>query len=254
MLPLERQRRIEALIRTKREAKVTELADLLGVSLATVRRDLMEMERLGMIRRVHGGAVLADPWIITESPVVQRESLNIEYKRRIGQRASELVNDDDIIIISSGSTTLELARRLGGKRNLTVITNALNIAYALIPYPEITTVVLGGYLRHSELSLLGHLTEQALQGLRANKLFIGAFALDPTYGLSGDYLPEVRTDQSLVAAASKVIVLADHSKLGKKHMVQVAPITAIHTLVTDSDAPPEQIAAFKAVGMEVLLA
>ncbi|MBI4758102.1 MAG: DeoR/GlpR transcriptional regulator [Chloroflexi bacterium] len=254
MLPLERQRRIEAFLKSNHEARVTQLSKMLGISLATVRRDLAEMEEVGVIRRVHGGAVLADQKISVEPPVLQREPLNREYKRRIGQVAAGLVADGDIIIISSGTTTLELARCLGSKQNVTVITNALNIAYALSLFPELAVVVLGGYLRHSEFSLLGHLTEQALQGLYAVKLFIGAFALDSTYGLSGDYLSEVHTDQVLIAAASQVIVLADHTKLGQKHLVQVAPITAIHTLITDSDAPPEQIAAFKAAGLEVLLA
>lgn len=254
MLPLERQRRIAAFLRSNHEARVAQLSKMLGVSLATIRRDLAEMENVGIIRRVHGGAVLADQKIGVELPVLQRELVNREYKRRIGAKAADLVADGDIIIISSGTTTLELARRLGDKQNVTVITNALTIAYTLSSFPEIAVVVPGGYLRHSELSLLGHLTEQALQSLRANKTFIGAFALDATYGLSGDYLPEVRTDQALIAAASRVIVLADHTKLGQKHLVQVAPISAIHTLITDSDAPPEQVAAFRAAGLEVLLA
>jgi DeoR/GlpR family transcriptional regulator of sugar metabolism len=254
MLPLERQRRIIAALRANHGATVTQLSQLLGVSLATIRRDLAEMESVGLIRRVHGGAVLPEEELGVSPSVSQRTLLNSDYKRRIGEVAATLVADGDVIMISSGTTTLEFARHLGDKQNLTVITNAINIAYVLSSFPNLMVVVLGGYLHHSELSLLGHLTEQALQRLHAPKFFTATPAIDATYGLSNDYLPEVRTDQALIAAASQVIVLADHTKLGQRRTVQVAPITAVHTLVTDADASPEQVAAFKEAGLTVILA
>ncbi|MBC7264753.1 MAG: DeoR/GlpR transcriptional regulator [Chloroflexi bacterium] len=252
MLSAERQREILRLIRERRRATVAELSERFGVSPATVRRDLDALEDEGVIRRSHGGAVVAER-ATPEPPIIQRMMENEEEKRRIGQAAAKLIQDGETIFLGSGTTTFEVARHLTGKKNLTVITNALNIVNLLADQPEITVVVTGGLLRHSELSMIGHITEQTLKELRANKVIMGMRAISVQDGLTSDYLPETMTDRAIIQSASEVILVADHSKFGKVSTVLVAPVTAVHKVVTDSAAPSDIVAELRRLGIEVIL-
>lgn len=253
MLSAERQREILRLIRERRRATVAELSERFGVSPATVRRDLDVLEGEGVIRRSHGGAVVAER-AAPEPPIIQRMMENEEEKRRIGQAAAKLIQDGETIFLGSGTTTFEVARHLVGKKNLTVITNALNIVNLLAEQPDITVVVTGGLLRHSELSMIGHITEQTLKELRANKVIMGMRAISVQEGLTSDYLPETMTDRAIIQSASEVILVADHSKFGKVSTVLVAPVTAVHRIVTDSAAPADIVAELRKLGIEVILA
>lgn len=231
---------------------MAELSERFGVSPATVRRDLDALEDEGVIRRSHGGAVVAER-ATPEPPIIQRMMENEEEKRRIGQAAAKLIQDGETIFLGSGTTTFEVARHLTGKKNLTVITNALNIVNLLADQPEITVVVTGGLLRHSELSMIGHITEQTLKELRANKVIMGMRAISVQDGLTSDYLPETMTDRAIIQSASEVILVADHSKFGKVSTVLVAPVTAVHKVVTDSAAPSDIVAELRRLGIEVIL-
>jgi DeoR/GlpR family transcriptional regulator of sugar metabolism len=252
MISLQRQKQLLEYIAARESAQVTELSSAFGVSLSTVRRDLNEMEQSGLVRRIHGGVVLAEQR--DESPLVQRASRYPEHKRRIGQAAAELVQDGSTIILTAGTTTGAMAPFLKSKRDLTVITNALHVAYQLASYPHINVIVLGGWLRHSESSLLGHLTAQALQDLRADQVFIGAFGLDMEHGLVGTYMQEVETDRRIIAAARKLVVLADHSKFSMTGSVRLASFDVVSTVVTDTEAPATTVEALRARGIEVVQA
>jgi DeoR/GlpR family transcriptional regulator of sugar metabolism len=140
------------------------------------------------------------------------------------------------------------------RQNLTVITNVINIAYKLAAYPHITVIVLGGWLRHSEFSLLGHLTQNALKDLYASKIFHGTFGLDPDYGLTGTYVQEVETDRYLINAASQLIVLADSSKFSQVGPSRLVPIDRIHTLITNPQSPETAISKLQSQGVEVIFA
>jgi DeoR/GlpR family transcriptional regulator of sugar metabolism len=223
------------------------------VSEATIRRDLEKLDSEGEIRRAHGGAVAVER-AAPEPPVVHRLVENEEEKRRIGQAAAQLVQDGDVIFLGSGTTTLEVARNLDDKENLTVITNALNIANQLADKQNITVIVTGGLLRHSELSLIGHITEQALKELRADKVIMGMRAISIEEGLTNDYLPETMTDRAIIDFSSEVILLADHTKFGKVSTALVAPVSSVSKIVTDTAAPPEVIEELKKLGIEVMLA
>lgn len=252
MLSAQRQKRFLTYITTHQSAKVSELGSTFNVSLATVRRDLKELEESGLIRRVHGGALLLDDGV--ESPAEQRTAVHSSAKQRIGAAAAALVHDSSTILLTSGSTTEAMLPFLAAKTDLTVITNAINIAYHLARCPSINVVVLGGWLRHSELSLLGHITIQALHDLRADTVFHGTFGLDPQHGLTGSYLPEVQTDRQLIAAAGKLVVVADHTKFGQVGPVRLAPIESVATVVTDTDAPANKVAALRAHSIDVIQA
>ena len=252
MLSLDRQKRILDLMKKRKSALVSDLSDQLGISLSTVRRDLSELEERGIVQRVHGGAVLLEE--SDEAPVTLRADLHREQKQRIGAQAGELVNDGDTIILTAGSTVEAMLPHLIDKRNLTIITNVINLAYRLSAYPHITVIVLGGWLRHSEFSLLGHITQQSLKDLHANKIFHGTYGLDSSYALTGVYVQEVETDRFLINAAAQLIVLADSSKFNHAGAIRLVPSDNIHTLITDTDAPANAVADLQSVGIQVLLA
>jgi len=250
--PNERQKKILDLLEQRENARVSELSVLLGVSVATIRRDLNKLREMGEIERFHGGAVISLP-SAPEPPVIQRSGENIAEKERIGKTAAALVQDGDVIFIGSGTTTLEVARNLVGSKNLTVITNALTVVNMLSNEESITLVTMGGIFRRSELSFIGHLAEHALSELRPQKVIMGIRAISLQDGLTSDYLPEVNTDRAIIHAASEVIVVADHSKFGKVSTAFVAPISAIHKLVTDDLASKEIIASIQSQGVEVIV-
>jgi len=232
--------------------EVSELSRALGVSLSTVRRDLEALEKMELIRRVHGGAVRMDSR--DEPPLVYRAAQNADTKRRIGEAAAGLVQDGETVIILDGTTTEAMIPFLASKAGITVITNAINIAYRLSRYPQISCIVLGGWLSHPELSLLGHLTEQAMQDLSAAKLFRGIFGISASHGLTGTYPPEVQTQRFIMGAAQQIIVLADHSKFGQMGPVRLVPIQSVSIVVTDSLAPADEVAALRAHGIQVIQA
>jgi len=253
LLKRDRQQKISELITEKKSATVTELSRLFGVSQATIRRDLDSLDSQGAIQRAHGGAILAER-AAPEPPVIHRMAEQAGEKRRIGEAAAKLVEDGDTIFIGSGTTTLEMARHLSARKNLTVITNALNVANCLVDHPEITVVITGGLLRHSELSMIGHLTEQALANLRADKVFIGMRAVSLQDGLTSEYLPEITTDQAIIEFASQVILLVDHTKFGKVSTALVAPLASVHKIVTDSATLEEVTEGLRALGIDVIVA
>lgn len=149
---------------------------------------------------------------------------------------------------------LEVARSLRSRQNLTVITNSLPVMNALANLPGITLVALGGMLRPSELSFIGHITEQALAEVRADKVIIGVHAISLEDGLTNDYLPETMTDRAILRAGREVIVAADHTKINAVAAAFLAPLTSIHTLVTDQQAPPDFVAALRQRDIAVYLA
>lgn len=228
------QRRHAVLTRLKRRGTVNvqELSDLLRISPSTVRRDLRDLEDLGMLRRVHGGATTLDGAAEPDQP--QRAAVQLEEKGRIAQAALPLVRDQSTVLISGGTTTEALAARLGERRGLTVVTNALPIAQALSSTTTVDVIVLGGLLRHREQSLLGHLVERALSELQIDQIITSAFGLDIDAGLTGAHVDEAQTDRALLAAGRRVVVLADQSKLGRRGPVRLAPLDRVATLVTDA--------------------
>ncbi len=252
MLQAERHSQILALLAKGMNVRVTELSERLGASEATVRRDLDRLEREGLVRRTHGGAQLAE----RRSPALvehPRPVLNYEAKVRIGRAAAALIQEDETVFIGSGTTALEAARNLCGRRNITVVTNALTIINLLVCEEGISLVSTGGLLRSSELSFLGHIAEHVMQEVRPQKVFMGTRALSLEGGLTSDYLPEVSTDRAILDSGLEIIVLADHTKIGKVAAGYVAPLAAINRLITDDQADPEFVRKVQELGIEVIV-
>jgi DeoR/GlpR family transcriptional regulator of sugar metabolism len=247
----ERTERLRTFIEERKRVTLADIVDAFDVSPATVRRDLGALAERGEIRRVRGGAVAvrqAPP----ELPVVQRAANQADAKARIGKAAAELVRDDETIFLSSGTTALEVARHLRDRSGLTVLTNSLLVVNMLIDSSDIEVIALGGQLRRSEMSLIGHVAEGALRELRAAKTIFGVRAIHPQQGLTNDYLPETLTDRAILGLGGEVIVVADHTKCGRAAAAFVAPATAMDLLVTDEATPDAFVDELTIRGVRVL--
>jgi DeoR family transcriptional regulator of aga operon len=249
----ERQQLILEAVQDSRRVTVIELSHRFGVSEVTIRRDLRELAEQGALRRAHGGAVAATP-APPELPVVHRIIQAESCKECIGRAAAALVADGESIFIGSGSTTAYVARYLVDREGLTVVTNALNIATELATAAGVTVVVTGGMMRASELSLVGHITEQALREVRVDKVIIGMRAISLEEGMTNDYLPEVMTDRTIIHMAPELILVADHTKFGTVASAYVAPVERITVLVTDPETDAQTLAHLQRMGIRVIVA
>jgi DeoR/GlpR family transcriptional regulator of sugar metabolism len=233
MLRSDRLRRIVQETERRGSVTVGELAELLGVTPMTVRRDLAALEAGGRLKREHRGAVALQGF---ESEYGRRAQENHAAKRDIGQRAAELVQDGATIIIDSGSTMAEFARALQGKRGLTIITNSVTTATIVAELTDATVVVTGGVLRRSTLGVAGDLTVQALAGLRADAAFIATSGLHPD-GISYPALEEVPAKRAMIAAAAYVVLLTDHTKFDCVRLARIASLDSLDCIVTSR--PPQ---------------
>jgi len=248
----DRQQQILQLLERQQRLSVAVICTTFDISEATARRDLEALANLGKLQRVHGGAIVltqAPP----EQPILQRQNEQADEKVRIGQAAAALVQPGETVFLGSGTTVLEAARALRGRRGLTVLTNSLPVVNALAGAEEITIICLGGMLRESEFSFIGHITEQALAEVRADKALIGTRAISLEHGLTNEYLPETMTDRAILKAGQEIIVLADHTKFGRAATVLLAPLESIHTIVTDGQTTPDFLEAIQARGLRVVL-
>jgi DeoR/GlpR family transcriptional regulator of sugar metabolism len=250
---LGRRDQILAHLRFSGNVLVSELAASLATSEVTIRRDLKLLETEGLVRRIHGGAIVI-PSRAYEPTFLEKSRQFMDEKRRVGAAAAGLVDDGDAIILSPGTTTMEVARHLRGRRNLTVVTTAVNIAAELAGEPEIEVIVTGGKLRGPTYALVGSFAETNLRGLHVDKLFLGGNGLTVDNGLTTPDLTVATTDRTLVDAAERVIVTVDHSKIGRTTLCQTASIDRIQVLVTDTGLDLDERRAFEQAGLEVILA
>jgi DeoR/GlpR family transcriptional regulator of sugar metabolism len=248
----ERQKQILSLLERHGRLSVAEIVQQFSISEATARRDLETLSLQGKAQRVHGGVISAEQ-APPELPILERESEQSDEKSRIGRAAASLVADKETVFLGSGTTVLEVARNLRDRKHLTVITNSLPVLNTLAGLKEITVISLGGMLRESELSFIGHITEQSIAELRADKVIIGARAISLEHGLTNDYLPETQTDRAILKVGREVILVADHSKINRVSTTFLAPLTDIDKLVTDKQTPRAFISALKAQGISLIV-
>ncbi len=249
----ERQKQILSLLVRQGRLSVAEVVRRFSISEATARRDLGLLASEGKAKRVHGGIIAIDQ-APPELPILQRTSEQADEKARIGRVAAELIVEKDTIFLGSGTTTLEVARCLRERKNLTIITNSLAVLNMLAGNKDIEVVALGGMLRESELSFIGHITEQALAEVRADKVIMSTRGLSLEHGLTNDYLQETLTDRAILKTGREVIILADHTKLNRVSTALLAPLKTIHTLITDSQADKKFIQAVRKQGIAVIIA
>ena len=193
-----------------------ELSDKYNVSNVTIRNDLEVLDKKGLLLKTRGGAIKTESQVRSDQSISEKYQLNIQEKRIIGKRAASEVKNSETIIIDSGSTTEEFCKHLSGKKDLTIITNAINIANVVIHFPDANLIIPGGYLRKNSGSLIGPLAETNLKNLYADKAFIGVDGLDSTIGLYTPNIEEAHLNQKMIELSKEVIVLADSSKFRKK--------------------------------------
>jgi DeoR/GlpR family transcriptional regulator of sugar metabolism len=249
----ERQKQILSLLSQQGRLSVAEIVTQFSISEATARRDLETLASQGKAQRVHGG-VIAVEQAPPELPILEREKEQADEKARIGRAAASLVGNNETVFLGSGTTVLEIARNLRNHKNLTVITNSLPVLNILAGNNEITVVSLGGMLRESELSFIGHITEQALVEVRADKVFMGTRGVSLEHGLTNDYLQETLTDRAILKSGREVVIVADHTKVNRVATVLLAPLDHMHSFVTDSKADKKFVQSLKRQDIQVVIA
>ncbi len=249
----ERQKQIFSLLSKQGSLSVAEIVERFSVSEATARRDLESLASEGKVQRVHGGAIAMEQ-APPELPILERESEQADEKVRIGRVTAELITDKESVFLGSGTTVLEVAKNLRDRKNLTVITNSLPVLNALAGLKEITVISLGGQLRDSELSFIGHITEQALAEIRVDKVVMGTRGISLEHGLTNDYLQETLTDRAILTIGHEVIIVADHTKVNRVSTVLLAPLDAVHTFVTNEQADKKFIQSLKKQNVKVIVA
>lgn len=249
ILSEERKRVIMEQLKLEGQVKVPELSFRLTVSEETVRRDLMLLERNGLIKRVYGGAVLKKPTNY-EPPYLQRQKVKAAEKERIGRSAANLIESGDTIVIDVGTTTLELAKAIVGRERLTILTNSLAVAYHLMESlnSERFTgkiIVIGGELNPLQQSMSGTLCESVMSQFKVDKAFISNGGISLKRGISDFDLDETSMSRRMVEAASQCIVLADDSKLDKEALVEIIPLRKVDVIVSNVAPPKEWVPILK---------
>ena len=230
---------------------VAELSDQLGVSVATVRRDLELLEQQRLLTRTHGGAVAQG--VAYELPLRYKVGRHGEEKRRIAAAAAERVSDGMVIALSGGTTTTEVARALVERDRLTIVTNALNIASEVAVRRNLKLVVTGGWARPESYELVGPLAEQTLSGLNVDIAFLGVDGISATRGLTTHHDVEAHTNLALIERARHAIVVADGSKVGSASFVRICPVERVAELITDESADASELQEIRERGVEVAL-
>ena len=255
LYPEERQQAIATMVTDRGRLAVAELAEEFGVTTETVRRDLAGLERAGMLRRVHGGAVPAGALTLVEPGLSERHSSRSEQKRAIAAAALALLPAaDGSIILDGGTTTAALADTLPGDRRLLAVTSSVPIASRLSLTAGVTVHVLGGRVRGLTQCAVGETTVRALADLRVDVAFLGANGITPGHGFTTPDDGEAAVKRAIVRSGQRVVVLADSSKLGREHLVRYAAIEDVDVLVTDEGADPGVVAELEKAGVEVVLA
>ncbi|MBC6450694.1 DeoR/GlpR family DNA-binding transcription regulator [Actinokineospora xionganensis] len=258
---MDRHERLSAMLELlgrRGRVEIEDLAAGLTVSAATIRRDLDHLAEQQLLTRTRGGAVVNN--VSYELPLRYKSGRRAPEKSKIAQCAAALVAQGDVIGLNGGTTTTEVARALATRgdlartsdgRTLTVVTNALNIANELAVRQNIKLVVTGGVARPQSFELTGPLATRVLGDIGLDILFLGVDAFDPDSGAYAHHEGEASINALMVQRASKVVVVADSSKLGRHAFTRICPLSGINALVTDSGAPADVIAAFQSAGVAV---
>jgi DeoR/GlpR family transcriptional regulator of sugar metabolism len=254
MLEAERQINIINLLKERGSVNVCELSELCTASENTIRRDLLKLEKNGMLRKTRGGAILNSSGGI-ELPDIQRVDRDREEKLRIGGAAAAMVRDGETIIIDSGTTTLQIIPHLKMRRNLTVITNSLSTGNLLSDIPDIVTIVTGGILRPVTRSLVGFPAEAFLkhQINTVNTAFLGMGGLDIELGCTNPNPFEVEVKRAMLVSARRTVVLIASAKIGYVAPFPICPLSDVHVVITGRSLPGDTADRLRATGVELVL-
>jgi DeoR/GlpR family transcriptional regulator of sugar metabolism len=253
MMANQRREKILELLKEDGSAKVIDLARLFKVTEVTVRQDLEKLEKEGLVIREHGGAFLKniEDQVRTFSLAHQE---NMDKKGLIAAKCLEFINNGDRIILDSGSTTTEIAKKIKGFQNLTVITNALNIALMLGAEPGIEVIMTGGEFKPPTLSLTGQKAADFFKGINVNKLFLATAGLSLKSGLTYPSISDIVVKKAMIEAADTTYLVADSTKIGKSSFASLGALSLIDYVITDSEIENKHKKLFQDNDIELIIA
>ena len=255
MYPEERQQAIAATVMSQGRASVADLAQAYDVTTETVRRDLAVLDRAGLLRRVHGGAVPVRALHLVEPSVDERESTRAGHKHAIASAAADFIPQSGAtVLFDAGTTTARVAALLPPDRELLIVTNSVPIAARLASLTSVSLQLLGGQVRGLTQATVGERAVGMLESLRVDIAFIGTNGISVRHGLSTPDPGEAAVKRAMVACANFVVVVADSSKIGREEFVSFAPIDRVDVLVTDSEITPADHADLTDHGVDVVVA
>jgi DeoR family transcriptional regulator of aga operon len=248
-----RRKEILQILSEKGEVFVEMLSEKFGVSEVTIRNDLDQLEQKNMLIRARGGAIKLESGVAIDQRLADKNRINFPEKSKIGKRAAQLVAESNTIIIDSGSTTAEMVRNLPEFQDLTVITNAMNIANQLMTRPSINVIIPGGYLRKNSLSLVGPQAEKSLRNFNVDKAFLGVDGFDTKHGIYTPNVEEARLNEIMIEISKEVILLADSSKFNKRSFAFICSIDEIDKVITDSGIKADDKKRLLDAGIDVIV-
>jgi DeoR family transcriptional regulator of aga operon len=250
MLIEERRRAILEALRLDGRVVVDELAKRFRTSQVTIRKDLEILHSAGKVHRTHGGALPAHEGALEDPTLREKEKLHRKEKVQIANAAANMVEEGQVVILDSGTTTTAIARALRHHKNLTIITNALNIA-AELAGSSLDVILTGGTLRKNSFSLVGPIAEETLRRLSADILFLGVDGFDVNYGLSTPNLLEAKVNRAMMDVARIVVAVCDSSKFGRRSLSLIAPPSEVDQVITDRFAPKNDIHKLRKAGIQI---
>jgi DeoR family transcriptional regulator of aga operon len=252
LLNEERRRSILEILQRDRRVLVTDLAKKFKTSQVTIRKDLEALDAQGQIHRIHGGALPAREGVLDDPSLHEKEKLHRKEKLSIATAAVQLVSEGQVVILDSGTTTTLIARALQHLKNLTIVTNAVNIAAELASSP-VEVILTGGTVHKNSFSLVGPIAEDTLRRLSADILFLGVDGFDVQFGLSTPNLLEAKVNRVMLDVSKRAIATCDSSKFGRRSLALIAPPSAIHQVITDHGIAKSDVRTLEKAGIEVLL-
>jgi DeoR family transcriptional regulator, aga operon transcriptional repressor len=250
MLNEERQRAILDLLRRDGRVLVVDLARHFHTSQVTIRKDLEALHVKGSIHRTHGGGLPARDGVLEDPSLREKEKLHRKEKLRIAAAAVRMVTEGQVVVLDSGTTTTAIARALRNFQNLTIITNAVNIATELSG-SALEVILTGGSLRKNSFSLVGPIAEETIRRLHADILFLGVDGFDVQYGFSTPNLLESKVNRAMIEISKVAVAVCDSSKFGRRSLSLIAAPSALQHVITDSGIPEADLSALRNFGAEV---
>ncbi|WP_165822416.1 DeoR/GlpR family DNA-binding transcription regulator [Paenibacillus montanisoli] len=248
----ERRNRILEIIQKKNRVSVAELSKEFNLGEITIRRDLSELEERGLIRRTHGGAIPIDNGL-DEPPLKEREMRNRSQKERIAQFVAQLIRNGESIMIDGGSTTLQIAKHLRMKKDLTIVTNSMSLADEFMNFNECNVIVCGGELRRSTGMMIGSITERTLRLFRADRVIIGMSSMMPEEGLFTVNAGEAECKRIMMECGKEIIVVMDSSKINKVSFSFVSDFSKVDKFITDDGISDDIVTKLDQAGVEVIV-
>ncbi|HLH34295.1 MAG TPA: transcriptional repressor AgaR [Alloacidobacterium sp.] len=252
MLIDERRRHILLLVQSQGKVLVGELARTLGISQITIRKDLDHLQMKGLIQRSHGGALRLQAGALFDPSLQEKQKEHSQEKQRIAAAAAEMVKEGQCVMLDSGTTTAAVAKALKRFAQLTVITNAVNIA-ADLANTNVEVILIGGTLRKNSFSLVGPLAEDILEEMHADILFLGVDGFDLEIGITTPNILESRVNRAMVKAAGRVVAVCDSTKFGRLSLSRIIPPSSIDSIITDKNLSHEVGEELRASNIEVIL-